>query len=350
MKLSNFDYNLPESFIAQTPVVPRDSSKMLVFDAAASQVSHKVFRDILGYLKAGDVLVVNRSKVIPARILFEHKGKKVEIFRLGEKVKSDNGDVYKCLVKPGKSFRVGEVGRISDELEFEVVSDDNDGTRNIKFVCPSNLSLEKALENAGQPPYPPYIKHTTASFDQYQTVYSKEKGSVASPTAGLHFTEELLNKVGAMGVSFETVLLHVGLGTFLPVKTENIEDHEMHSEFYEMNKETADFLNKARSEGRRIIAVGTTSVRVLESSFIAGSFRPTVGETKIFIYPGYKWKCVDALITNFHLPKSTLLMLVASFLENKGVKDGTSKILELYEIVKNNNYRFFSFGDSMMIV
>lgn len=342
MRLADFDYDLPKSFIAQDPATPRDSSKLLIYDTANDRVIHSVFRDIVSYLSEDDVLVVNRSKVIPARMKFVIGGKEVEVFRL------DNGknDIYKCLVRPGRVFRDGFVFDVNKKLSGCVVCVNEDGTRDIKF---SGGDVLREIEKVGEPPFPPYITSTKARFERYQTVYSVEKGSVASPTAGLHFTEGLLGKIKDKGVSIRTVLLHVGLGTFLPVKTDRIEDHVMHSEFYEIDGSTSAFLNKAKKDGERIVAVGTTSVRVLENSFKKGAFVSACEETDIFIYPGYKWKVVDALVTNFHLPKSTLLMLVASFLEHKGVKNGTKKILELYKIAKKNGYRFYSFGDAMFI-
>jgi S-adenosylmethionine:tRNA ribosyltransferase-isomerase len=352
MKLAQFDYELPEKFIAQDPVEPRDSSKLLVFDSSTGEVSHRRFRDVAEYLGADDVLVVNRTKVIPARILFDVDGREVEVFRLG---KVSEG-LYKCLVKPGKLFRVGATRRVNDRLSCEVIEENEDGTRGIRFLLEGGdgegvgagggAILEDLLEEAGEAPLPPYIKNSKASFDRYQTVYSKEKGSVAAPTAGLHFTPELLERLVGQGVSLQEVILHVGLGTFLPVKTEKIEDHDMHSEYFEISPETSDALKEAKAGGKRIVCVGTTSVRVVESSELEAK----VGDTDIFIYPGYQWKVVDRLITNFHLPKSTLIMLVASFLESKGVENGTEKVLELYEIAKKEGYRFYSFGDAMMII
>lgn len=339
MKLSDFDYSLPKSFIAQDPVDPRDSAKLLVFDTKTRMVEHRVFKDVLEYLTENDVLVVNRSKVIKARIKFG-TDLKMEIFLL----KKISRNIYECLVKPGRKFKKGVFLKIKNGLECKITDVKEDGTRVIKFFT------DKDIELYGEAPFPPYISASKSSLGDYQTVYAEEKGSVASPTAGLHFTKSLLEKIKQKGIDVEKVLLHVGLGTFLPVKVENIKDHQMHNEFFSFSRETADALNSAKSAGKGIVAVGTTSVRVLESCFKDEKFRPTIGETDIFIYPGYKWKTVDALITNFHLPKSTLIMLVASFLEHKGVEDGTKKILQLYEVAKNNNYRFYSFGDAMMII
>ncbi|MBT3704838.1 tRNA preQ1(34) S-adenosylmethionine ribosyltransferase-isomerase QueA [Candidatus Peregrinibacteria bacterium] len=339
MKLSDFDYDLPKSFIAQDPVTPRDSSKMMVFDTSTGKVEHKVFRDVLNYLGSNDVLVANRSKVIKARINFSNNGKFFEIFllkKIGEKT-------YECIVKPGKKFQVGSDFMMIDGSNAFVVDVKDDGVRVIRF------DTKDDPEELGRAPFPPYIDHSSSSMDDYQTVYAKEKGSVASPTAGLHFTDDLVTKLRDKGVMFEKVLLHIGLGTFQPVKTENILDHKMHTEFCELEGSSAINLNEALSDKKRIVAVGTTSVRVLESSFKDGKLIPFSGETDIFIYPGYEWKAVDALMTNFHLPKSTLIMLVASFLEHKGVKNGTKRVLELYEEAKEKMYRFYSFGDSMFI-
>ncbi|MFA6305295.1 MAG: tRNA preQ1(34) S-adenosylmethionine ribosyltransferase-isomerase QueA [Candidatus Gracilibacteria bacterium] len=357
-RTSDFDYVLPKSFIAQNPVTPRDSSKMLVYDTANDKIYHKHFRDVVEYLRAGDTLVVNRSKVIPARILFGGNfGKpQKEVFLL----KENSENIFNVLVKPGRLFLEGKIFIIAPDLHGEVLEILEDGTRNVKFWNPmsedgfstevSNATVHELLEKYGRAPLPPYIKKSTADFSQYQTVYAKEKGSVAAPTAGLHFTPALISKIRGVGVNMQEVLLHVGRGTFLPVSTEKLTEHKMHSEFYVFSRENAEALNKAKTASGRIIAVGTTSVRVLESVYDNG-FEPKSGETDIFIYPGkHKWNVVDALITNFHLPKSTLIMLVASFLEHKGVKDPVAKILSLYEVAKENNYRFFSFGDAMMII
>ncbi|MFA4890815.1 MAG: tRNA preQ1(34) S-adenosylmethionine ribosyltransferase-isomerase QueA [Candidatus Gracilibacteria bacterium] len=347
MKLTDFDYSLPEGFIAQDPSSPRDSAKLMVFDAESGVVEHKIFRDIVEYLNEGDVLVLNRSKVLKARIVFDFAGGACEIFLLRQVDGGSEGKTYNCLVKPGRKFQKGSRISVNNDLIIEVLDVKVDGVRVIKFIT------EKDVEDFGVAPFPPYIKRSRSSLEEYQTVYAREKGSVASPTAGLHFTNELLNEVARKGVSIEKILLHVGLGTFAPVRVENVVDHVMHSEFFQLTDDIAERLNAAKREKRRIVAVGTTSVRVLETCFKDGEFKPwehCSGETNIFIYPGYKWKAVDALVTNFHLPKSTLIMLVASFLEHKGVKDGAKKILELYEIAKKENYRFYSFGDAMIII
>ncbi len=342
MKTSEFDYQLPKSFIAQNPVTPRDSSRLLVYDTLSDKVYHKRFFEVKEFLKKGDVLVLNKSKVVPARIIF----KSGEIFLLKRLDESH----YEALMKPGKRFQFGGQFDINENLSFIVKEVLEDGRRVLEFFSfKDNFVIEKELERLGTTPLPPYITESSAMAEQYQTVYAEDKGSVAAPTAGLHFTKELLEEVRQMGVEVEKLLLHVGQGTFQPVKSEEIGEHRMHSEFFEMSEETAKALNKAKLEGRRIVAVGTTSVRVLESCF-ESKFKAKTGETEIFIYPGYKWKAVDAMITNFHLPKSSLLMLVAAFLEGKGVEKPVEKLKELYEIAKKEGYRFFSFGDAMMVV
>jgi S-adenosylmethionine:tRNA ribosyltransferase-isomerase len=345
MKTSQFDYHLPEKYIAQNPATPRDSSKLLVYEAKKNRVFHEKFSEIVDFLKTGDVLVINTSKVIPARINFQFLGKKFEIFLL-KKIKKN---FYQTLVRPGKKFKVGEKFILNKNLDCTVKEILDDGTRIIEFHS-SKLNVENELEKIGKAPFPPYIKQTRAKLGRYQTVYAKENGSVAAPTAGLHWTKKLFAKLDRKGVKIVNVILHVGLGTFLPVKTDNIEDHNMHSEFFELPKRSAKALNDAKKSGRRIIAVGTTSVRVLESCYTKRKgFVPQKSDTKIFIYPGYKWSAVDALVTNFHLPKSTLLMLVSSFLEHKGSKAPIKGLFKLYDVAKKNNYRFYSFGDAMFI-
>ena len=344
MQLSDFDYSLPEEFIAKNPADPRDSAKLLVFNPETLEVEHRVFSDVVDYLDNNAVLVLNRSKVIKARILFGGS----EIFLL----KKITEDTYECLVKPGRKFKKGmkvNVVKNDSSFMFEILDVLPDGTRLVRFYA------DQDIENFGEAPFPPYIKGSKASLEDYQTVYALEKGSVASPTAGLHFTDDLINELKTKRVEVETVLLHVGLGTFLPVRTDDLTQHEMHSEFFQVEMDTADRLNTAKRDGKRIVSVGTTSVRVMESACENGHLKPGASDTKIFIYPGYKWKFVDQLITNFHLPKSTLIMLVASFLEHRCAQyghkiDGTKKILELYEIAKKNGYRFYSFGDAMMIL
>jgi S-adenosylmethionine:tRNA ribosyltransferase-isomerase len=291
-------------------------------------------------------LALNKTKVFPARIKFVFNKKLLELFILERK-----GDLFNVLVKPGKLFKIGAKYNITNVLSFEIISILDDGSRNVKFSLSEKHNLYDYLNKIGEIPLPPYIKDAEEYFDNYQTVYSDDnfKNSVAAPTAGLHFTEDLLIKLKEKGVSFIDLVLSVGRGTFLPVKTEKLEDHKMHFEEFLLPLESAKFLNNNINK-KRLIAVGTTSVRVLESSFLDNRFSAASSKTNLFIYPNkYKWKCVDALITNFHLPKSTLVMLVASFLENKGVDNPIEKLLSIYEEAKIQNYRFYSFGDSMFI-
>lgn len=338
-KKSDFYYELPPEQIAQTPANPRDSSRLLVYDRAADKVEHRVFRDVCDYLRKGDVLVINNTKVLPARMFArtEHGGL-VEVLLL----KRLDINEWEVLVKPGKKCTVGKSFKIGDKLSFTVVGITESGERIVRFFCDG--VFENVLEEVGSMPLPPYIKEKLRDKNRYQTVYAKTDGSAAAPTAGLHFTRELLEKIRGMGVEIAEVLLHVGLGTFRPVKEEIITDHKMHKEYYEVTPKAADVINAAKSEGRRIIAVGTTSVRTLESAADGdGILKAGSGETDIFIYPPYKFRCVDALITNFHLPESTLIMLVSALM-------GREKTLRLYKTAVENGYRFFSFGDAMMIV
>ena len=339
MKTDLFDYYLPEELIAQTPVEPRDSSKLLVYNMATKQISHKYFFDIVDYLRDGDVLVVNNTKVIPARLfgLREKTNGKVEILLL----KRLDMTRWEIIIKPGKTARIGTRYSFGENLKGVITAIGEDGKRVIEFLY--NGVFEDILSDIGQMPLPPYIKEKLTDKNRYNTVYSKIDGSAAAPTAGLHFTAELLNKIKLKGVRIAEVLLHVGLGTFRPVKVDDISQHVMHSEFYKVSEESALLINKAKKEGRRIIAVGTTSVRVLESATDeSGQIIPGSGDTDIFIYPSYKFKMVDALITNFHLPKSTLLMLISAFA-------GREEILSVYETAVREKYRFFSFGDAMFI-
>lgn len=350
LKTEDFNYFLPKKFIAQNPVSPRDSSRLLVFDAVADKVIHEKFRNIGKFLMSGDVLVVNVSKVIPARILFEENGREMEIFLLNDRGENK----YHVMVKPGKAFKAGRVFDVANGLKCIVIEElSEDGTRIVQFVSDENCGgFRQILAKIGRIPFPPYVTGTSARPDQYQTVYAKFDGSVAAPTAGLHFTPELINELRAKNVAFEEIVLHVNRGTFMPVKSEYIRDHKMHGELFSMDEATAKRLNKAKEQGRRIIAVGTTSVRVLETCYdVKKGFLPRTDETDIFIYPGrYEWRAVDSLITNFHLPKSTLLMLVSSFLEHKGIKHPVKRLLDLYELAKKENYRFYSFGDAMLII
>ena len=339
MKTSDFDYYLPEELIAQTPVYPRDSSRLLVYDREKDEVFHEHFFDIKKYLKKGDVLVRNNTKVLPARMFaYTKNGGKVEVLLL----KRFNLNEWEVLVKPGQKARPGTTLVIAENLSLEVLENiEESGSRKVKFYYDG--VFEDIISNLGEMPLPPYITEKLKDQQRYQTVYAKVDGSAAAPTAGLHFTEDLIKDLEEMGVEIVDVLLHVGLGTFRPVKTEDILSHHMHSEYYEISEEAAERINLAKREGRRVIAVGTTSVRTLESAADEnGMLKATKANTDIFIYPPYKFKCVDSLITNFHLPKSTLIMLVSALSTRE-------KTLELYKTAVEEKYRFFSFGDSMFI-
>ena len=338
MRTEDFDYELPEELIAQTPVEPRDASRLLVYDRGADEVRHMHFYDLPDFLKAGDLLVRNNTRVLPARIFsFTKNGGKVEILLL----KRLNLTDWQVLVKPGKKARPGAQLVVNNELSLTVLSTGEEGSRIVRFAFDG--VFEDILSKVGETPLPPYIHEKLKDKERYQTVYSKVEGSAAAPTAGLHFTPELFEKLKAKGVEVADVLLHVGLGTFRPVKEDDIADHKMHTEYYKIDEETAEKINRAKREGRRIIAVGTTSVRTLESAADENGFvKAGEGNTDIFIYPGVKIKCVDALITNFHLPKSTLIMLVSAFC-------GREKTLEIYKTAVEERYRFFSFGDAMFI-
>ena len=340
MKVSDFNYNLPEELIAQTPIPKRDESRLMVLDKTNKTIEHKVFKDILDYLKPGDCLVRNNTKVIPARLygIKEDTGVNVE-FLLLHRIE---GDIWEVMVHPGRRLKKGvKVTFGNGLLKAEILEQMENGNRKVKFEY--NGIFNEILDQIGLMPLPPYIKERLKDKDRYQTVYAKYEGSAAAPTAGLHFTDELLEKIKAKGVEIANVTLHVGIGTFRPVKVENIEDHDMHSEHYYIKQEDADKINKAKLSGHRVIAVGTTSCRVLETvADENGMVKETEGDTKIFIYPGYKFKCLDALITNFHLPQSTLLMLVSSLA-------GREYIMKAYEEAVKEKYRFFSFGDAMFI-
>ncbi len=340
MKTSDFDYYLPEQLIAQTPVEPRDSSRLLVYDRKEDEVYHKHFYDIKDFLKKGDLLVRNNTKVLPARMFAKTpNGGKVEVLLL----KRFNLTEWEVLVKPGKKAKPNAKLTISDKLSLEVLSTiEESGSRRVKFIYDG--VFEDIISELGEMPLPPYITQKLQDKTRYQTVYAKVDGSAAAPTAGLHFTPRLLDELTDMGVEIADVLLHVGLGTFRPVKSEDILEHHMHSEYYEIDEINAEKINRAKREGRRVIAVGTTSVRTLESAADENGFvKPTKANTEIFIYPSYKFKCVDSLITNFHLPKSTLIMLVSALSTRE-------KILELYNTAVKERYRFFSFGDACFIL
>ena len=336
LKTSDFYYDLPEELIAQTPAEPRDSSRMLVYDRALDTISHEHFYDITNHLQKGDLLVINNTRVIPARIFGHIDGKQTtfEILLL----KRLDYTHWEGIMRPARKARVGSVIKISDELTATVEEVGEYGIRTISFQFDG--VFEDILDRVGNMPLPPYIHEVLEDKERYQTVYSKTDGSAAAPTAGLHFTPELMKKLEDKGVEFASVLLHIGLGTFRPVKAENILDHDMHTEYYEVDSVNAEKINRAKREGRRIIAVSTTSVRTLESVADENGFvRECKGNTNIFIYPEYKFKTVDALITNFHLPESTLIMLVSALL-------GREKTLEIYNKAVEEKYRFFSFGDS----
>lgn len=338
LRTSDFYYELPEELIAQTPAEPRDSSRLLVYHRTTKRIEHRIFRDVVEYLRPGDVLVVNRTRVLPAR-LYAHtlNGGRVEVLLL----KRLQLDEWEVLVKPGKKCRIGTRLVVNEELSLEVTGVTETGERHVKFFYEG--AFEDVLSRVGTMPLPPYIHEKLKNPERYQTVYCKENGSAAAPTAGLHFTPELLGKIRDMGVEIVEVLLHVGLGTFRPVKEENVLDHKMHSEYYEVSEEAAEAVNRAKKEGRRIVAVGTTSVRTLETvADERGFLHACKGETSIFLYPPYRFKCVDALITNFHLPESTLLMLVSCLCSRE-------EILQIYRTAVEEKYRFFSFGDAMLI-
>lgn len=340
MKTSDFYYDLPENLIAQTPVYPRDSSRLLVYNRENDKIEHRLFSDIIDYLRKGDVLVINNTRVLPARIfgIKDGTGARIELL-LHKRLNITDWEV---LAKPAKRLKSGVTVTFSNSLKAEIISVGEEGIANVRFIYSG--VFESALAEVGEMPLPPYIKERLLDGERYQTVYSEKEGSSAAPTAGLHFTPELLHRIKAIGVEVAEVLLHVGLGTFRPVKAGEITEHKMHSEHIEITETTCNIINKAKKEGRRVIAVGTTSVRVLESAADEqGVLHPFCGDTQIFIYPPYKFKTVDALITNFHLPESTLLMLVSAFSERE-------KILSVYKNAVEEKYRFFSFGDAMLII
>ena len=340
MKVEDFDYNLPEELIAQTPLEKRDESRLLVLDKKTGEIEHKHFYDMIDYLEEGDTLVLNDSKVLPARLIGvkEETNAVIEILLL----KNIEKDIWECLTKPARRIKVGTIVSFGEgKLKAKCVKEMDEGIRHFELIY--NGILLEILEELGTMPLPPYIHEKLEDQSRYQTVYAKEVGSAAAPTAGLHFTKELLKRIEDKGVNIAYVTLHVGLGTFRPVSVENVEDHEMHKEFYTMTKEVAELLNNTKKKGKRIIAVGTTSTRTLETiASKYNEFQECSGWTDIFIYPGYEWKAIDCLITNFHLPKSTLVMLVSSLA-------GRENILNAYEVAIQEKYRFFSFGDAMFI-
>ncbi len=352
MKTEDFNYDLPEELIAQDPLEDRSSSRLMVLDKENGKVTHRIFKEITEYLKPGDCLVINNTKVIPARLLGEKihdkdtlggdkdtHGAKIELLLL----KRRDNDIWETLVKPGKKARTGtKINFGNGLLTAEIVDQLEDGNRLVQFHYKG--IFEEILDQLGEMPLPPYITHELADKNRYQTVYAKEEGSAAAPTAGLHFTKELLAQIEAMGIPIVNVTLHVGLGTFRPVKVENVLEHHMHTEFYQVSSEAAELINNTRRNGGRVICVGTTSCRTVESAADEeGVVHPGSGDTSIFIYPGYKFKVLDALITNFHLPESTLMMLVSALA-------GRDNIMAAYKEAVQERYRFFSFGDAMLIM
>ena len=338
MLLSDFHYELPADRIAQQPLSPRDHSRLLVLDRQTGDITHRHFYHVPDYLEPGDTLVFNNTRVIPARLLGVRAdtGGKVEVFLLNRLNDTD----WETLVKPGKRARPGMKITFGPDLSCQILDNTDFGGRVVRFEFDG--VFESILDRLGETPLPPYIHERLADSERYQTVYSKEKGSAAAPTAGLHFTDSLLADIAAKGVNLAFVTLHVGLGTFRPVSVENITDHIMHREYYSVSPETADVINKTKEAGKKVVAVGTTSVRTLETAGADGKVKPGSGYTNIFIYPGYHFRVIDALITNFHLPESTLLMLISAFA-------GRDLVLQAYETAIQEEYRFFSFGDAMLI-
>ena len=341
MKTSDFYYDLPEELIAQDPLEDRTASRLLVLDRQTGTVEHKIFSDVIDYLNKGDCLVINNTRVIPARLIGEKEGTggKVEVLLLKRRA----NDVWETLVKPGKKLKPGAKITFGDgRLRAEVLEVVEEGNRLVKFYYEG--IFEEILDSLGEMPLPPYITHKLEDKEMYQTVYAKFDGSAAAPTAGLHFTKELLNKIEEKGIKIASITLHVGLGTFRPVKVDDVNNHHMHTEWYEVNTEAADIINETKRNGGRVICVGTTSCRTIESvADDNGYMKAKTGETDIFIYPGYKFKVMDGLITNFHLPESTLVMLVSAFA-------GKENVLSAYETAVKEKYRFFSFGDAMILI
>lgn len=341
MKTSDFFYDLPEELIAQDPLEDRTASRLLVLNRETGAIEHKIFSDVIDYLNKGDCLVINNTRVIPARLIGEKEGTggKVEVLLLKRRA----NDVWETLVKPGKKLKPGAKITFGDgRLRAEVLEVVEEGNRLVKFHYEG--IFEEILDSLGEMPLPPYITHKLEDKEMYQTVYAKFDGSAAAPTAGLHFTKELLNKIEEKGIKIASITLHVGLGTFRPVKVDDVNNHHMHTEWYEVNAEAADIINETKRNGGRVICVGTTSCRTIESvADENGYMKAKTGETDIFIYPGYKFKVMDGLITNFHLPESTLVMLVSAFA-------GKENVLAAYETAVKERYRFFSFGDAMILI
>ena len=343
MKVSDFDYELPKELIAKFPVEPRDSSRLMVLHRNTGEIEHRVFRDIVEYLKPGDVLVINDTKVIPARLFGKlETGGKVELLL----VRQPGLGIWEVMAKPARKLKEGKRIYFDEELEAVVKGYSGEGRRIVEFILKSNKDFMEKLEEIGHIPLPPYIEREEKPEDRekYQTVFARKEGAVAAPTAGLHFTEELLQKLKDKGIIIKNITLHVGPGTFKPVKVENVEEHQMDYETYHVPEDTAAEINRAKEEGRRVIAVGTTVTRTLESAAEKdGKVKPGEGSTNLFIYPGYRFKVIDALITNFHLPRSTLLMLVSAFA-------GRERILNAYREAVKKGYRFYSYGDAMFIL
>ncbi|MFQ3905967.1 tRNA preQ1(34) S-adenosylmethionine ribosyltransferase-isomerase QueA [Staphylococcus sp. Mo2-7] len=341
MDIEAFDYHLPEALIAQTPLKNRDESRLLVLGRQTGDIEHKHFKDVIDYLDKGDTLVLNDTRVMPTRLfgLKEETGAKVEMLMLTQ----ISGNDWEVLLKPAKRIKVGNKLTFGDgKIVAECIEELNQGGRIMRLHYEG--ILQERLDELGEMPLPPYIKERLDDQDRYQTVYAKASGSAAAPTAGLHFTDELLNRIKAKGINIAFITLHVGLGTFRPVSVDNIDDHEMHSEYYQMDQETAELLNETKSKGHRVISVGTTSTRTLETIMQTNEvFKAQSGRTDIFIFPGYTFKAIDGLITNFHLPKSTLVMLVSAF-------SSRDYILNAYQQAVKSEYRFFSFGDAMLII
>lgn len=342
MKTSDFYYDLPQELIAQTPIEPRDQSRLMVVDKNTGEVTHKIFKDLIDYLNPNDCLILNDTRVIPARIYGVKKetGAVVEFLLL----KQSENNVWECLCKPGKRAKIGTEFVFGEGLvECEVVDITDDGNRKIQFKCDLK-EIYTILDKIGKMPLPPYITEELKNGERYQTVYSRELGSAAAPTAGLHFTKELLKRIEQKGIKIGYVTLHVGLGTFRPVKVDDVTKHKMHTEHYHISKQTADLINKTKANGGRVISVGTTSTRTLESVATKnGCICEDEDDTSIFIYPGYEFKCIDGLVTNFHLPESTLIMLISAFA-------GYDNVMNAYKIAVDERYRFFSFGDACLFI
>lgn len=342
MKTSDFYYDLPQELIAQTPIEPRDQSRLMVVDKNTGEVTHKIFKDLIDYLNPNDCLILNDTRVLPARIYGVKKetGAVVEFLLL----KQSENNVWECLCKPGKRAKIGTEFVFGEGLvECEVVDITDDGNRKIQFKCDSK-EIYTILDKIGKMPLPPYITEELKNGERYQTVYSRELGSAAAPTAGLHFTNELLERIEQKGIEIGYVTLHVGLGTFRPVKVDDVTKHKMHTEHYHISKQTADLINKTKANGGRVISVGTTSTRTLESVATKnGCICEDEDDTSIFIYPGYEFKCIDGLVTNFHLPESTLIMLISAFA-------GYDNVMNAYKIAVDERYRFFSFGDACLFI